>query len=45
MQYRASDTVPEAILEMQRALHGHEALAYVEEMYRRHRGVSAEIAA
>jgi glutathione S-transferase len=45
MQYRASDTVPEAILELQRGLHGHEALAYVQEMYRRHRGVSAEIAA
>jgi len=45
LQYRLPDPLPAVILEHRRALADHPAYPWVTDMYRRHRGVSAEVRA
>src|SRR5205823_1318622 len=43
LQYRLPEPLPSVLVEHQRALADHPAYRWVADMYRRHRGVSAEV--
>jgi len=45
LQYPIPDPLPPSVTEIRQSLSHHEAWRWVEEIYRRHRGTSMEVAA